>query len=379
LWGAVEVVRVSEAFTKKAALTNINWAEIKGRLYEKLADEAAQQNNPAEIAFAEKALRYYKESKIAANIQRLELRYAQVRGAIKLGSISYDLPDENTERAKKEINSIINSTDANGLLNYFAHAPMYPSVKSIKETAEESLKSSSITDLFSTSRIDKFGNTIDRFNTYEEKGKHAFWQYYDFSFQFGTQWLVYAFIKSFKTGKLSYNGVVDYMEKTWYNSAIKRNYSGFETEIKPIDILKPGLEYFFDKLIFFESNQKKIPDVSLATDGLVLKIEALLRFMCEKINIPTFKMTKSKDGNNHDLVMEKTLDEILAALQDKEENKTGFLEDDRIFIKYILSEKVGLNLRNRVAHGLMDINEYGFEHPVLLFTIIMRLSKYSLN
>ncbi len=49
----------------------------------------------------------------------------------------------------------------------------------------------------------------------------------------------------------------------------------------------------------------------------------------------------------------------------------------RLFlIKYVLTEKTGLNLRNQVAHGLMDINEYSSKYCIIIFCIIMKLSKY---
>ncbi len=60
----------------------------------------------------------------------------------------------------------------------------------------------------------------------------------------------------------------------------------------------------------------------------------------------------------------------------KPDQKTNFDEEDRILIKFVLTEKAGLNLRNVVAHGLMDIYEYSFEQIVILFCIIVKLSKY---
>ncbi|GAI71378.1 unnamed protein product, partial [marine sediment metagenome] len=79
-------------------------------------------------------------------------------------------------------------------------------------------------------------------------------------------------------------------------------------------------------------------------------------------------------------VMEKLLDDLLADIAHepplKPEQKTNFDEEDRILIKYVLAEKAGLNLRNAVAHSLMDIFEYSFEHVVILFCIIIKLSKY---
>ena len=46
------------------------------------------------------------------------------------------------------------------------------------------------------------------------------------------------------------------------------------------------------------------------------------------------------------------------------------------FIKFLLTEKAGYNLRNRVAHGLMDSNEYNIETVLLPLIIILKLGNY---
>ena len=44
-------------------------------------------------------------------------------------------------------------------------------------------------------------------------------------------------------------------------------------------------------------------------------------------------------------------------------------------LKYALTPK-GHNLRNRVAHGLMDLWEYSFADVVILLYLIIKLSTY---
>jgi hypothetical protein len=77
-------------------------------------------------------------------------------------------------------------------------------------------------------------------------------------------------------------------------------------------------------------------------------------------------------------MIEKPLDVLLAEIAHKPDSNqiTNFDEEDRIMIKFVLSEKAGLNLRNEVAHGLMDINEYNLGLVVILFSLIMKLSKH---
>ena len=167
------------------------------------------------------------------------------------------------------------------------------------------------------------------------------------------------------------------MESTWFNEVIVRSYHGQSVDVKPIDILKPGLKRIFEELDRFFADNSYQCDFVTVIDSLTLKIEGLLRYFCEKIGVATFK-TRQKGSDK--LVMEKLLDDLLADIAHepplKPEQKTNFDEEDRILIKYVLAEKAGLNLRNAVAHSLMDIFEYSFEHIVILFCIIMKLSKY---
>ena len=133
----------------------------------------------------------------------------------------------------------------------------------------------------------------------------------------------------------------------------------------------------FEELDRFFADNTYQCDFVTVTDSLTLKVEGLLRYFSEKIGIATFK-TRQKGSDK--LVMEKLLDDLLADIAHKPplkpDQKTNFDEEDRILIKYVLAEKAGLNLRNAVAHSLMDIFEYSFEHVVVLFCIILKLSKY---
>lgn len=181
------------------------------------------------------------------------------------------------------------------------------------------------------------------------------------------------FIEAYKAGKLNYKSVIEYLETTWFNEPIVRKYNLTTFEIKPLDTLKPSFKRLFSELdLLFQDNTYQCDYVTV-TDSLTLRIEQLLRNICEKLGITTFKL-RNKGGDK--LVMEKLLDDILVSLKHTEENPTNFDEEDRMFIKYVLTEKAGLNLRNEVAHGLMDINEYTFDNILLLFCIVMKLSKY---
>lgn len=376
VWGAIYAIDRNIAIEQKRNKPVSDLLNYKAKLYEKLATDAESKSNLACVGFAENALRIYQQLKLTEEISRIEKYYAELRGKFRLSEIRQELPKEHIDSMNEHILKAVADNNEQGIIHHFVISPWYDTIQKIKDRSVE-LSKDSFYSLFPTSIVDKFGNTVDVFYTDEEKEKYNFWNSYTFNFQIGTQTMHRFFIEAYKAKKLNYNSVISYLEDTWFNEVIIRNYHGQTVEVKPIDTLKPGLKRIFEELDkFFDDNDYQCDFVTV-TDSLTLKIEGLLRYFCEKIGIATFK-TRQKGSDK--LVMEKLLDDLLADIAHepplKPEQKTNFDEEVRILIKYVLAEKAGLNLRNAVAHSLMDIFEYSFEHVVILFCIIIKLSKY---
>lgn len=375
IWGAIYIIDENIRLNEAAGLDSSPMILKKAQLYEKLADEAV--NTPrqlAAISFVETALRLYNDFGDTENIRRLEEKYIDIRGTGNFSKIKQTLPKEETERIRNLIQKEIKEKDSFGILENFMSCPMYPNINIINQNAEEWKKQSVMMYMFGMSIADKFGNIIAKYP--EQSEEWAFWQSYGLSFQIGTQTLVSYFLQAIKSGKLNAESAIGFLSKTWMNEPLQRNYNQNKVEIIPLDLVKPSIEYFFSEIEgWFKSPEKK-PNLIVMTDSLILKIETLLRYFCDKFEpkIPTFKQ---KDNG---IVMERNLDEIIASLEHKPDGtspqNTNFSEDDRRFIKFVLSEKCGENLRNRIAHGLLDAEEYSIEKAILAFTIIMRLGKY---
>ena len=69
-------------------------------------------------------------------------------------------------------------------------------------------------------------------------------------------------------------------------------------------------------------------------------------------------------------------DDIIADLKGTPERPSGFVKDHLTMFKYVMSEKIGWNLRNEVAHSLLQIEDYSLDKVVVLFCLILKLSKY---
>lgn len=378
IWGAMYATDRNTTIEKKRNNSVSSLLKYKAELYEKLAAEADSKTNLACVNFAEQALRIYQQLDDSVNISRLEKLYTELRGKFQLSEIRQELPKEHFKDLNERIQKTITESNELGILEYFIITPWYDKIQNIKERSIQLSKESVFMSMLPTSIVDKFGNTVDVFYTDDEKEKFNFWNSYTFNYQIGTQTMHTFFIEAYKAGKLRYDSTISFLEGTWLNEVIIRNYHGQQIEVRPIDTIKPGLNRIFQELDGYSKNDKYQADFVTITDSLTLKIEGLLRYFCEKIGIATFK-TRQKGSDK--LVMEKLIDDLLADLEHepllKPNQKTNFNEEDRTYIKYVMSEKAGVNLRNLVAHSLMDIYEYSFEHIVVLFCIIMKLSKYN--
>lgn len=377
VWGAMYAIDRNISIEQKRKNRISELLDYKAKLYEKLANDAEDKANIYSVSFAENALRIYKQLNAAEDISRLEKYYAELRGKFPLTEIKQELPKEFANSINERILKSVSENNERGIIFHFINTPWYDSIQNIKDRSIELSKKSVFLSILPTSIMDKFGNTVDVFNTDEEKEKFSFWNTYNYNFQIGTETMHRFFIEAYKVNKLSYNSVLMYLESTWFNEVIVRNYHNQTVEVRPIDTLKPGLKRIFEELDKFNADNTYQCDFVTLTDSLTLKIEGLLRYFCEKIGIATFKI---RQKGSDKLVMEKLLDDLLADIAHepplKPFQKTNFDEEDRILIKYVLAEKVGLNLRNMVAHSLMDIFEYSFVNVVILFCIILKLSKY---
>lgn len=376
LYSTLSVVDRCLKMEQKLSGDSIYLIEYKGKIYEKLARESENINSPAAVDFADKALRIYQQLDLKEDLNRLQNYYRNIRGKQRFPNFIHELSIEDTQKIHEQINKIVRESDNNEIIRYFITTPWYHKIDEIKEMAHESRKQSPLLSIAPAKIIDKFGNTVDLFITEKEREEHSFWQSYSFHFQIGSQIMCQFFIKAYEEKKLSYDSVMSYLEATWFNEDIPRYYNGQEVKIKPISTIKPGIKRIFQELDRFYEDESYECDFVTIIDSLTMKIEGILRNIFEKIGIPTFKAT-TKGGNK--LMMEKTLDVLLAEIAHKPDSNqiTNFDEEDRIIIKFVLSEKSGLNLRNEVAHGLMDITEYSLDLVVILFSLIMKLSKYT--
>lgn len=378
-WGAIYIINLCLKIQQQRLVSDVDSLLLhKAKLYEMLALDAEKQHNPAVAEFAEKSLRIYQQAKSTEDIKRLEHYYGEMRGKFSMMDFKREIIGDDLNRVNSMISNTIAESDEQSIIDYFITTPWFRTVEEIEQFATEYKKENVLMSIIPSKVIDKHGNTVDVFNTDEEKEEFIFWDMYGLHYQMGTQVMFKFFMEAYRTEKLNFDSVMSYLETTWFNDIIIRQYNGLDVEIKPIDTIKPGLKQLFKELDRCYADKNYECDFVTTIDSLTLKIEGLLRNFCEKLGIATFK-TRTK--GNDKLVMEKQLDDLLADVahkpKERPDQETKFDEEDRKMIKFVMTEKTGVNLRNKVAHSLMDLGEYNIGMVVIVFSLIMKLSKYS--
>lgn len=378
-WGAIYIINLCLKIHQQRSYSDVDSLLLhKANLYEKLALDAEKQHNPAVTEFAEKSLRIFQQTKSADDIKRLEQYYHDMRGKFSMMDFRHEIAGDDLKRLNSMINDTISESNEQSIIDYFITTPWYRTIEEIEQFALEYKKDNVLMSMIPSEVIDKHGNTVDVFNTDEEKDQFLFWDMYGLHYQMGTQTMINFFIEAYRAEKLSFDSVMSYLETTWFNDTIIRKYNGLDVKIKPIDTLMPGIKQIFNELDKCYADESYECDFVTTIDSLTLKIEGLLRYFCEKIGIATFK-TRTKGKNK--LVLEKQLDDLLADVahkpKERPDQETNFDEEDRMMIKFVMTEKAGINLRNKVAHGLMDFDEYNIGMVVIILSLIMKMSKYS--
>lgn len=368
MWGAIYIADISMRLCWKLGTDMKDWLYFKAEQYEKLSTEKKDNQNSASVRFVEKAMSIYKSLKDEENLIRLQKEYQRLRTEFKPGEVKTEMPQNETQRIIELIRKEVKEKSEEDIIKTLLLTPMIMPLDKIKKLSEESFKESMLLNMLPNEIEikDEFGNTIAQYITDEERNKFSLLNTYEFQMQIATQTIMQYFVEAFRAEKISVNGIVSLLNQTWMGEEASRRSNGRNINFSYIKLVESGINSFFRELLQWKTDANYYPNFVSATDSLVLKAEYFLREYCYFLGTATFK---SKENN---IIMERTLDDIL----DDKKIKDALTEDDHFFIKFILTEKAGYNLRNRIAHGLMDNVDYGLQYPILAILIILKLSNY---
>ncbi len=358
---AVDLAEISRHLAAKSKSPVVPWLALKAEQYE--AQSHTRETDLAGIHFAEQALRLYREIGDTAGETRMAARYEVLRGQQVFGQVRTPLPPEYVQSQLAAIEVAVREQSSEALLALVADTPMFTPVPQIREMADQYTG-----DFFSrlpAAIVDSTGNTVKRYDSPDEVQQYQFWKVYGLWAQPSTQFLVELYIQAHAAGKLTAEGVLAYIGTGWIGETRSVQANARWHDVQPLRLVASGIRILIRELDQWRDSPTYEPDFIATTDSLVLKTEYFLRYCCTKLGIPTFRTRP--DGT----VMEKLLDELMRDLQPHLD------PEDWHFFQYVLIEKAGRNLRNQIAHGLLDDVAYGPESAFLVLTILLKLARYA--
>ena len=368
-WGAIYIADISMRLCRKLGVDLKEWLYFKAEQYEKLSAERKDSQKLASLSFVEKAMAIYKGLKDEKKLDRLKMEYQQLRTEFQMDQDWIEMPQDETQRIIALIKKEISEKNEEEIVKTLLLTPMIMPLTELKKWSEESFKEGMLQNLLPVKVQDKFGNTIAQYSTNDERIKFSLLRTYEFHMQIAMQTIVQLFVEAYRADKISEGGILNFLNQTWMGDNAIRRINGRDINFSYIKLIESGINSFFQELLKWKVDTNYAPNFVNATDSLVLKAEYFLREICYFLGIATFKPNPKQPG----IIMEKTLDNLLEDLEGK------ISEDDHFFIKFVLTEKAGYNLRNRIAHGLMDNVDYGLDNPILAIIIILKLSNYQFN
>lgn len=374
-YSVIDVLNLIIKVEKKLKNETAKYEKRIAEIWEELSYDREDETNLISSDFCKNALKIYKKLKETSKVKELEKRFNELRKNIKLSSFGQEIDmTEMMEEFRKYADKLTDNEPFVIINSLMTDKGLLPTFEEVEKQAKETGKNSFLSHLANTSILDRNGNTTQYFNDKEEYEYYEILQSYHFSLELTKSNLIREIIFSgIKKGKLNANTFLSFLQQySWLGKELEMSSNGG----KPIPycwlaLIAPALNEYFVNLEFFFRNQTNQPNFILCIDSLSLKIEGMLRDICEFKGITTFELKLDKKGRT--ISQEKDIHKLLY----KPEIADLIDKDDLLFFKFLLIEKAGYNLRHRVAHSLMTFYEYNINLMNLLIMAVLKFGKYN--
>lgn len=360
--GAIDVLELGEK-TDSNTRTH-NWRFEIAKMYENIMNEREEANVKAHFCIL--ASENYKKAGKEAESEELLKQYNEYSKDFEYFSHSEKIENysEMMDGVFEYADSIVENNESYEILKYLANDPeltMY--YDGSWDFVEKSKKDFPLLHAFPVNLRDENGFVIEHIESDDEKDNHAVMQYYSwgisiFYLPFITRIINTAYIK----GKLSPKIILDFLkEESWIGLG----------EIPGVGknpffmMLVPIINEYFRQWELIHLYNIPQPHFTLTIDSLILKIEGMLKLVYGIDRV-------IKEPTGHGAFQDKSLDKLL------KEKSDLISEDDYFFLKYLLIDKSGLNLRNKVAHSLMKKRDYYLGNANLLLLALLKICAFKL-
>lgn len=371
---AIDILTLIINVEKKLGNDTVQYERRIAEVWERLSVEREDDTNLVSTEFCKNAIKIYKKIKDVQKVKELEKRFNKLRKNIKLSEFGQEIDlSEMMNEFRKYADKLSDNEPDVIIQSLMTDKGFLPTYDEVEKQAKETNKGSFLSHLANSSILDRNGNTAQYFSDEEEHSYYEILQSYHFSLELSKSNLIReVFFASIKKKKLTADTILHFLNKySWLGKELQMSTNGGKTiPYCWLALIAPSLNEYFVNLEFYLRNPVNYPNFILCIDSLALKIEGMLRDICEFTGVTTYKFRTDKKGRT--ISQEKDIHELLY-----EEEVTKLIDkDDLLFFKFLLVEKAGYNLRHKVAHSLMTFYEYNIHYMNLLIMAVLKFGKY---
>lgn len=374
---SIMILELGEKIDKKRGTNTYNWRKSIAEMYESLMEKASSADNFLALDFCLDALENYKKINDTIKIEELKKKYSEINENTKLKKVTFQLKDYqkhlNEIKNYAEEISELDSIEIIGFLMY-GNKVLLPSFKNLDELTDKIIQDFPILAMCSKVNLDPRGHPAEHFVTEDDKKYHEIIRNYRYFLEMVTEkFLFFLFIAAIQKGKLSGQIIIDFLKKeSWIGREWIKKVNGRDIKYNWITLVAPSIYAYFNQMAIYLLNPNvNISNFILCIDSLVLKLEGIIRDFCTLNGITTYTTFKE----NKQIVRERPLNKLLN--DEKLEKILG--KDDLLFLKFLLIEQGGYNLRNEIAHSLISMGNYNINNIHLLLLAFFRLAKYQVK
>lgn len=369
---AISIFKLGEKIDEKLETTYQNWKKSIAERYEKMMEETKETNKSIAIEFCQDALKYYRQLNDINKIRELEKTYDELKDKIKFKKFEMKLNlKKHISNCQKIADDVAKRSSEEIYFLLMTNKSLLPKSKEMETLAEKFLKEHSVRRILPTALFDQRGHKVEHVSSKEEIKYYYTLDKYRFHLETQFIPLIHAIMmKTAREEKISFASLMNFFDQhSWFGKTLRKKIQNEEVSYSWMNLLAPSLLEYFKQMEFFRASQM-YPNLVLTVDSLVLKIEGLIRDLCNFSGITTF--VQKEDNQRRKIYQEKDLN----ALLHEEKLQELFDEDDLLFFKFVLVEKAGYNLRNKIAHSLIKFREYQITHIHLLILILLKIGQF---
>lgn len=309
---AIRMLELGEKIDQKLEKRTHDWRRKIAESYENLMNRAERNNKPVSADLCQLALKNYKMIKDEEKIKELEKKYTKLKNLIELKKIEVDIDlKEKIKMFRGIAEEIVQNTSEEIISFLIHHKNLLPTYRGTEKAAEE-YSTKSLSSLFQKKMIDLSGNPAQHFSDDDEKKCFGILRMYQWELEVNKIYLINEiFLAAIRENKLSADTILEYLSKhSWFGKTISKRLPSNQTiEYNWLNLIAPALHEYFHQMHYFLLNPANYPNLVLSIDSLTLKIEGLLRDICQFSGGTTSYMTH--DNRGRDIRREKDVHRLL--------------------------------------------------------------------